>query len=80
MIFALLVPQSAFALFTFSYRGATGRNACGVYGDEDLHVSQSSANSKDGQITLSSPKRVLLRGGGGLLLTVLAQPAVQTVK
>lgn len=53
-------------------------NACGVYGDEDLHVSQQPA--QNGQITLSSPKRVLLRGGGGLLLTVQPQSAVQTVK
>jgi len=53
-------------------------NACGVYGDEDLQVSRQPA--KDGRITLTSPKRVLLRGGGGLLLTVLPQSAVQTVK
>lgn len=57
-------------------------NACGVYGDdnEDMAISRKPEDNKNGQITLTSPKHVLVRGGGGLLLTVLAQPATQSVQ
>ncbi len=55
-------------------------NACGVYGDDNLQISRQPADSKNGQITLVDPKRVLVRGGGGLLLVTEPQPAAQTVK
>lgn len=56
-------------------------SACGVYPDsEDLQISRLPADSKDGEITLTSSKRVLVRSGAGLLLTVLPQPAVQSVQ
>lgn len=57
-------------------------NACGVYGDEDadMEISRKPDDNKNGQITLTAPRRVLLRNGGGLLLIVLPQPAVQSVQ
>ena len=56
-------------------------SACGVYPEEeDLQISRLPADNKDGEVTLTSSKRVLVRGGAGLLLTVLPQPAVQTVQ
>ncbi len=57
-------------------------SACGVYGAEDdpLEISRKPDDNKDGHITLSAPKRVLVRSGAGLLLTVLPQSAVQTVQ
>ena len=57
-------------------------NACGVYGDdnEDMQISRKPSDNKDGQITLTSPKRVLVRGGGGLLLIVMPQAVPQSVK
>jgi hypothetical protein len=57
-------------------------NACGVYGDDnaDMDVSRKPDDTKDGHITLTAAKRVLLRGGGGLLLVVEPQPAAQTVQ
>ncbi len=66
-------PQS-FWLFSTS--------ACGVYGDgdEDMQISRKPDDNKNGEITLTAPNRVLVRGGAGLLLTVLPQPAVQNVK
>jgi len=56
--------------------------ACGVYGDDDadMQISRQPSDTKDGQITLVAPKRVLLRSGGGLLLVVQGQPATQTVQ
>lgn len=56
-------------------------SACGVYGDEDEHmeISRKPADNANGQVTLTAPKHVLVRGGGGLLLTVLPQSATQTV-
>jgi len=57
-------------------------SACGVYGDDDadMEISRKPDDNSKGQITLTAPKHVLLRNGGGLLLTVLAQPAVQSVQ
>lgn len=57
-------------------------SACGVYGDdsEEMKISRKPADNAKGEITLTSPRRVLVRGGGGLLLTVLPQPATQTVQ
>lgn len=56
-------------------------SACGIYPDEeDLHISRLPADNKNGAITLTSTKRVLVRSGGGLLLTVLPQAAVQSVQ
>jgi hypothetical protein len=55
-------------------------NACGVYGDDTLQISRQPSANKDGQVTLIDPKRVLVRGGAGLLLVTEAQPATQTVK
>jgi len=57
-------------------------SACGVYGDDDadMQISHQPADTKDGHITLIAPKRVLLRGGGGLLLVVEAQPTPQTLQ
>ncbi len=57
-------------------------SACGAYGDdnEDMEISRKPADNKDGDITLTAPKHVLLRGGGGLLLTVLPQAVTQTVQ
>jgi hypothetical protein len=57
-------------------------SACGIYGDDDadMQISRKLDDNKNGQITLISPKRVLLRNGSGLLLTVLPQPATQTVQ
>ncbi len=56
--------------------------ACGVYGDdnENMEISRKAADNKDGGITLTAPKHVLVRGGGGLLLSVLPQAATQTVQ
>jgi len=56
-------------------------SACGVYGDEDadMQIARQPAGNKNGDITLTAPKRVLLRGGGGLLLVVEPQPAAQSV-
>ncbi len=55
-------------------------SACGVYGDDDLQISRHPSDSTAGQITLLDPKRVLVRGGGGLLLVVLPQAVPQTVR
>ena len=57
-------------------------NACGVYGndDDDMQISRKPDDNKNGQITLTSPKRVQVRNGSGLLLTVLPQAATQTVQ
>jgi hypothetical protein len=57
-------------------------SACGVYGDdnENMEISRKPADNKDGDITLTAPRHVLVRGGGGLLLTVLPQAATQTVQ
>lgn len=57
-------------------------SACGVYGDEDEHmeISRKPADSANGVITITAPKHVLVRGGGGLLLTVLPQPATQSIQ
>jgi hypothetical protein len=56
-------------------------SACGVYPEEeDLQISRTPADNKDGEVTLTSSKRVLVRGGAGLLLTVLPQSAVQSVQ
>jgi hypothetical protein len=54
-------------------------SACGVYGDEDLQIARHADDPKTGQITLTDPKKVEVRGGAGLLLTVMPQPATQTV-
>jgi len=57
-------------------------SACGVYGGEDdpLQISRKPDDNKDGHITLTAPKRVLVRSGAGLLLTVLPQAAMQKVQ
>ena len=55
-------------------------NACGVYGEEGMQISRQPADTKDGQITLTASKHVLVRGGSGLLLTVLPQAATQSVQ
>jgi hypothetical protein len=57
-------------------------SACGVYGDdnENMEISRKPADNKNGEITITAPKHVLLRDGGGLLLTVLPQAATQTVQ
>ncbi len=57
-------------------------SACGVYGAEDdpLEISRKPDDNKDGQMTLLAPKRVLVRNGAGLLLSVMPQSAVQTVQ
>ncbi len=57
-------------------------SACGVYGDDDadMEISRKPQDNNNGQITLTAPKHVLLRNGGGLLLTVLPQAAVQSVQ
>jgi hypothetical protein len=56
-------------------------NACGVYGnDDDMQISRKPDDNKNGEITLTSPKRVQVRNGAGLLLTVLPQAATQTVQ
>lgn len=57
-------------------------NACGVYGDgeDDMQISHKPDDNKNGQITLTSPKRVQVRNGSGLLLTVLPQAATQSVQ
>jgi hypothetical protein len=57
-------------------------NACGVYGDgdENMEISHKPEDNKNGQITLTAPKRVLLRDGGGLLLIVLPEAAEQSVQ
>lgn len=57
-------------------------SACGVYGGEDdpMQISRKPEDNQDGHITLTDPKRVLVRSGSGLLLTVSPQSAVQTVQ
>jgi hypothetical protein len=57
-------------------------NACGVYGNEDdnMQISRKPNDNKNGQITLTSPKRVQVRNGSGLLLTVLPQAAIQSLQ
>ena len=45
-------------------------NACGVYGAKDLQILRPSAGQLPGQITLVSSKRVQIRSGSGLLLSV----------
>jgi len=54
-------------------------NACGVYGDEDLKIARHADDPKTGQITLTDPKKVAVRGGAGLLLTVMPQAATQSM-
>ena len=67
---------------TSSLSGYSPPTLCGVYGDgdEDMEISRKPDDNKNGQITLTSPKRVLIRNGGGLLLTVLPQAAAQSVQ
>jgi len=57
-------------------------NACGVYGDgeDEMQISRKPEDNENGQITLTSPKRVQVRNGSALLLTVLPQAATQTVQ
>jgi len=50
-----------------------------VYGDEDLKIARHTDDPKTGQSTLTDPKKVDVRGGAGLLLTVMPQPATQSV-
>lgn len=53
--------------------------ACGAYGDEELKIARHADDPKTGQITLTDPKKVLVRNGSGLLLMVMPQPATQSV-
>lgn len=56
-------------------------SACGMYGDdnENMEISRKPAHNKDGVITITAPKHVLVRGGGGILLTVMPQAVIQTL-
>jgi len=54
-------------------------SACGVYGDGDLRIARHADDPKTGQMTLTDPKKVEVRSGAGLLLTVMPQPATQSV-
>lgn len=47
-------------------------NACGAYGFSKLKIAKSGSSVPLGTIVLQSPKNIVIRGGSGLLLTVVA--------
>jgi len=49
-------------------------DACGVYGDKKLKIAKSGSSAPMGDIVLQSPKNIEIRGGSGLLLTVVERP------
>jgi hypothetical protein len=60
------------ALWVFS------TTACGAYGFEDLKILHTGSTAPFGQITLESPKDILIRGGSGWFLLVNATPGNST--
>jgi hypothetical protein len=60
------------ALWVFS------TTACGAYGLEDLKIVHTGSSAPFGQITLESPKDILIRGGSGWFLLVNATPGNST--
>ena len=60
-------PQQALWIFSTT--------ACGAYGFEHTKLEQTGLTAPLGQIVLSSPKDIDLRGGSGWLLMVVAAPA-----
>lgn len=53
-------------------------DACGAYGWEGMQVVRTPQDTAAGKITLTAPKKVDIRSGGGILLTVEKQQASDT--